>query len=505
MKTLIRPLLASLNQYGSYVYKEPDFRVDHLVIGAGVVGLAVANALARRWPEKSTYVIERHPQFGQETSSRNSEVIHAGLYYPADSLKTRFCLRGRELLYDRVQRGGIEAKKIGKLVVGGVNDAAYLQKLHMHCASLGEHGPPTRLLSGDEARELEPDLSRDIVHALHSPETGIVSVHDLMAQLANELSEMPGADEVPDAQIVYGTSVVRIDPHLPSTSASSKRGTDLSQEGWVAQLRTHDASHSETDALLARVVINATGLNAPRVLNTLLQARGVPSSEWVPMYFAKGSYASYRGPGTSHVRHLLYPTPQFGASPSTRQPHAVHSLGTHLTLDLDGHVRFGPDLTWLTPPTTMQEEDAVGYAHDFWETQLSPEPTDAWFDSMERAIQAYLPGVRRERLAADYAGIRPKLQGPESTTFQDFELVWHTSRGLGQQPVWQRTLPSEAPSAGVLLNMLGIESPGVTSALALGEYVVTQLAEGVWGPTNPRGKARAYVDDVGDASLAQWA
>lgn len=190
-------------------------------------------------------------------------------------------------------------------------DAAYLEKLHHHSTRLGPDAPPTTLLTGDEARELEPDLAPEITRALHSPRTGIVSAHEFMAQLEMELDTLPSG-ETPDAQVVYGTSAVRIDPD---------------PAGWVVQTRTHDAAHAgDTDALLAQVVINASGLNAPRALNALVHALRGPDGAMVPMYFAKGSYASYRGPGVGRVRRLLYPTPNFGAGKSGT--HAHHSLGS---------------------------------------------------------------------------------------------------------------------------------------------------------------------------------
>ncbi|KAI3614621.1 hypothetical protein CBS9595_003892 [Malassezia furfur] len=483
----VRPLYAQLNAHGRTAFRAWDVHVDHLVIGAGVVGLAVANALARRWPEKTTYVIERHAQAGQETSSRNSEVIHAGLYYPADSRKTQFCLRGREMLYARAQHQPISVKEVGKLVVGRTRaDAAYLERLHTHCQGLGALAPPTALLTGDEARALEPDLSPEITRALHSPRTGIVSAHELMAQLEAELDTLPDGTS-PDAQVVYGTSAVRIDPD---------------PDGWVVQTRTHDAAHAaDTDALRARVVVNASGLNAPRTLNALVaQLRG-GEQQMIPMYFSKGSYASYRGPGVDHVRRLLYPTPNFGAQDAGA--HAHQSLGTHLTLDLDGHVRFGPDAQWLAPAAVPAAPDDAGYLHDFWETQLYPDATDAWYAAMHAAIQQYLPGVERAGLAPDYSGIRPKLVGPGATQFSDFALLWHASRDLGQQHVWQHALPDVG--GGALVSLLGIESPGLTSSLALGEHVAEQVAARVWGAHNPRGRARRYVEHVGHDSLAEWA
>ena len=508
----VRPLLASLNAGAKHAYKQPDMRVDHLVVGGGVVGLAIANALARRWPEKTTFVVERHQLGGQETSSRNSEVIHAGMYYPRDSLKTRFCLRGRELLYQRAheaEQGSsppISVRQVGKLVVGdSPASVEYLEKLHRHCASLGEYAPPTQLLSGHEAREMEPDLSDNISRALFSSRTGIISAHELMANLEAELDELPDGTS-PDAQVVHGTSVVRIDPHTPEV-ASGKRGRDSSQEGWVVQTRTHDAAYGDTDAILARVVINASGLNAPRMLNSLVEqiSGDRDKASWIPMYFSKGSYASYRGPGIANVKHLIYPTPNFGGEGGGGGGAYAHqSLGTHLTLDLEGNVRFGPDVKWLTPPPENAErEDDMGFVHDFWESQLYPEATPEWYAQMHQEICKYLPQTVAEGLAPDYSGLRPKLAGPDAKRFVDFGITWHASRDLRSQKVWQEELPPGA-APGVLVSLLGVESPGLTSSLAIGEHVVEELARRVWGTHNRRGRARQVVHDAGHESLEEW-
>ena len=186
------------------------------------------------------------------------------------------------------------------------------------------------------------------------------------------------------------------------------------------------------------------------------------------------------------MSRLLYPTPNFGHAAAGG---AVQSLGTHLTLDLAGNVRFGPDAQWLSAPADADgEEDALGYTHDFWERQLAPDATEAWFDAMHAAIRAYLPGVSRAGLAPDYAGLRPKLVGPDARAFSDFGLVWHVSRDLRAQRLWQTALPPRR-GAGVMLSLLGIESPGLTSSLAIGEHVAAALATAVWGdgPQAPRG------------------
>ena len=440
------------------------------------MGLSIASAVAARWPEKTTYLVERNKSFGEETSSRNSEVIHAGLYYPADSLKTRLCLRGRELIYQRCQQHSVPHKQTKKLVVGADFSKAYLEKLQSHCDALGPLAPPTRLLTGQQARKLEPNLSDNIAWALLSERTGIVSSHELMASLERDLFD---AD---NAEIVYDTKVVRVDPNHPDRNAvNSKRGSDGSQDGWIVQTLTSDdgsASASDADALLAKVVINASGLNAPMVLNSLLSDLGGPSNDAIPMWHSKGNYASYKGRGADGIQHLIYPCPDT----RNKGTHAHTSLGTHLTLDLDGNVRFGPDTEWISPPSS---EDAI----DFWKRSLVVD--DARIESMYASITEYLPNIDKNGLAPDYAGIRPKLIGPDTRAFMDFQFLWHNSTNLTAQRLWQRAPGLPAPSTscispakesvdrvegGAMISLLGIESPGLTSCLAIGELVREMIA-----------------------------
>ncbi|EPQ27621.1 uncharacterized protein PFL1_04759 [Pseudozyma flocculosa PF-1] len=531
--TAIRPLVATLPSRSRYAYKEPELTVDHLVVGGGVVGLSIAAALAKRWPNKSTYLVERHRHFGEETSSRNSEVIHAGLYYPSHSLKTRLCLEGRELIYQRCQRLGIPYKQTKKLVVGGDYAQPYLAKLKQHCDSLGPLSPPTRLLSGDEARQLEPDLADSIGCALLSERTGIVSSHELMASLERELLDAE------NAEIVYDTRVVRVDPSRASSSPSSsssslgaKRGTDGSRQGWVVQTVTSDAgTSSDSDALLAKVVVNSSGLNGPMVLNSLLGSMG-SQEPLIPMWYAKGNYASYKGPGTRNVEHLIYPVPD-----TRKGTHAHTSLGTHLTLDLDGNVRFGPDTEWLSPPAPSSSSyssssslDAVDEDHiDFWRKSLTV--SESRLPTMYSQITEYLPHISRDGLAPDYAGIRPKLIGPGQGGFMDFTFLWHRSGDLGSQHLWQHApgtgpaspttttattpppvgrhhvqAPSEG-SGGAMISLLGIESPGLTSSLAIGEYVRDMVARSYYGDHRKeevRNKG-ARNEDVGGSGVDAWA
>ncbi|KII95913.1 hypothetical protein PLICRDRAFT_170512 [Plicaturopsis crispa FD-325 SS-3] len=428
----VKGLVAALNSSGKYRFKLPEYAVDHLVVGGG---LAIAQRLSQRFPDKSTYLVERRPRAGEEISSRNSEVIHSGLYYPPNSLKTRLCLRGRELLYDRCMQHGVPYRKTGKLVVANEHQRGYVEDLHAKAIKLewpkhsnpqpGARVLPTELISGDEARGLEPDLSTDIVAALLSPETGIVDSHGLMEDLEKDITESEGGE------LVYSTRVVRVDPY---------KGDE--EGGWVVQTVTGDADTG--DAMLARTVINASGLSSPFILNSLL-----PENLRIPIYYARGSCASYKGPGIASISRLIYPCPETGNA-------SFQSLGTHLTLDLDGKVRFGPDLEWISPPT--DDESSI----DFWEKHLVP--GESRLHEMHRAVTSYLPEVVLDGLQPDYVGVRPKLVGPKGG-FEDFRVrVDHPSQFGGN-----------GGESTPMISLLGIESPGLTSCLAIAEMVVEDV------------------------------
>lgn len=518
-----------------YGPREPSMQVDHLVIGGGVVGLAIAAQLARRYPEKSTFLVERHRRAGEETSSRNSEVIHAGLYYPPGSLKTQMCLRGRELLYQRCKEWSIGHKQVGKLVVGLRESKPYFERMLDHVASLGSLAPPLQLLTGEEAREKEPDLSQDIEWAVWSGRTGIVSSHELMESLEREILDAESGE------LVYDTEVVRVDPHLPSRSAvacSTKRGSDDSQEGWVVQTVTHSERrktitdiHANSDAILARVLINATGLSGPLVLNALhADGQFAPGrySEAMAAWFSKGNYVKYSGPGAKRVRSLIYPIPAMSAKGGLDQ-----GLGIHLTVDLAGNIKFGPDTEWLTPPTASGDGEDGDV--DFWASQLAPVASGKRLRAMHQSITSYLPGVELDALSPDYSGIRPKLV-PPGGGFMDFTLLSHRSRDLSSQPLWSyarlprdviaggaaqyfKGPPSDAAqngSGGAMFTLAGIESPGLTSSLAIGEVVGQMVAEQVWGfgdaikagrrrSSSMELPKRARNDEVGGLALDAWA
>ncbi|KAJ7233113.1 FAD dependent oxidoreductase [Mycena haematopus] len=319
-----------------YAYKSPESAVDYLVVGGGVVGLAIARSLS-----------QKHSRAGEEISSRNSEVIHSGLYYPPNSLKTRLCIRGRALLYDYFSS---HTRKIGKLVVATEKQRPYIESLHKQAQTLAWPSSfptvpdrlalPTQLLSGAQARQLEPDLSDEITAALWCPETGIVDSHSLMESFEKDIIDSEGGD------LVYSTRVVRVDPSTAALPDAQGAG-----HGWVVQMR-------------------------------------------IPFFYARGSYASYSGPGISHVSHLIYPCPD-------AENHGFQSLGTHLTFD-----------------SMVKSRRRLGSG--FWTTHLVPD--DSRLIEMYRAVSRYLPGVTLEGFQPDYVGVRPKLVGPQGG-FQDLSFA----------------------------------------------------------------------------------
>ncbi|GAA5893677.1 NAD(P)/FAD-dependent oxidoreductase [Sporobolomyces salmoneus] len=425
-----------------YPYLAPSLTVDTLVIGGGVVGLAIAERLTKAFVDKTTFLVERHGQVGQETSSRNSEVIHSGIYYPPNSLKTSLCIRGRDLLYSRCKEHGIPYRQTGKLVLASSKDQEkYLEKLFAKSKELKRNRleVPLEWLSGDEVRELEPDVGERVVSALRSPLTGIVDSHSLMENLEKEIMDSE------TGELVYGTRAVRIDRHEPT--GGGKRG-DGTESGWVVQTVTDDGSGGEGErtAVLAKSVVNAAGLNAHHILNQIL-----PDDKKLRLHFAKGSYFSYRGPGVSNVKHLLYPCPEENVS--------LSGLGTHLTMSLDNEIRFGPDVQWLDPPLENGED-----VPDFWEQNLAADE-----ERMSLAIeevQKFLPQVKAEGFSPDYAGIRPKLS-KKGETAVDFSIT-HPQPGF--------------------VSLTGIESPGLTSSLAIAEMVEGIMRKEVWGLGKGTGK-----------------
>jgi len=372
-------------------------RVDAVVIGAGAVGLAVGRALAQAGHE--TVVVEAAAGIGQGVSSRNSEVVHAGLYYTPGSLKARLCVRGKALLYALCERQGVPHRRCGKLVVA--TEAAQHAALDRLAAVAAANGVPVERWSAAQAQALEPEVA--CTAALWSPSTGIVDSHAYMLALQAELEAAGGAVALQSE--VLG---VRFSAGAPA----------------VLQVRS-GGPPGEVFELEAGVVVNAAGLHACTLARRFegLDATHVPR----PRY-AKGNYFALAG--RSPFRHLVYPAP------------VDAWLGVHLTLDLGGQARFGPDLEWLE----ADSPEGLDYAVD--PARAAP---------FETAIRRYWPGLPAGALQPAYSGVRPKIHGPGEPA-PDFRIDGPAQHGV----------------AG-LVNLFGIESPGLTSAMAVAEEVLLRL------------------------------
>ncbi len=376
-------------------------RVDAVVIGAGVVGLAVARALAQAGRE--VIVLEALTLIGSGVSSRNSEVIHAGIYYPQGSLKARLCVRGRDLLYAFCATHGVEQRRCGKLVVATTPaDTPKLDAIRQHAAA---NGVALQTLTRTQALALEPEL--DCAAALLSPESGIVDSHGLMTAL---LGDAEGA----------GAALA-----LQSPFTGAHREGDGARAGWVLLSGNTEPFEMRTDWL-----INCAGLDAQAVAARMV---GFPASAIPTRHLAKGHYFSLgrRAP----FSRLIYPTPVDGG------------LGVHLTLDLAGQARFGPDVLWLPD---MPADAPLDY---------TVEPSR--MAGFEADIRRYWPGLPAGVLTPDYSGIRPKLSGSGEPA-ADFRIDG----------------PQQHGCAGVV-QLFGIESPGLTASLAIAEMVCTMVTHPV--------------------------
>ncbi|WP_332776241.1 NAD(P)/FAD-dependent oxidoreductase [Polaromonas sp.] len=358
-------------------------QVDCVVVGAGVVGLAVARALALQGRE--VMVLEAADAIGTGTSSRNSEVIHAGIYYPQGSLKARLCVQGKALLYAYCGERGIAHRRCGKLIVATSQaQVAQLQTIIAKAAANGVHD--LLLLTREQARALEPQL--DCVAAVQSPSTGIVDSHALMLALQGDLENAGG-------MVVLNSPLAHAECSPAAIHLIAKDGTELQ----------------------ARSVVNAAGLYAPALAQRFagLSARFVPAS-----YYAKGNYFTLSG--RSPFQRLIYPVPE------------AAGLGVHLTIDLGGQAKFGPDVQWVDSPDDLVVDPARG-------------------DAFYAEVRKYWPVLQDGALIPGYAGLRPKI-GPPHEPAKDFLIQGPAEHGV--------------PG---LVNLFGIESPGLTSALAIGEHV----------------------------------
>ena len=364
-------------------------QVDCAVIGAGVVGLAVGRALAMRGRE--AVILEAEEAFGTHTSSRNSEVIHSGIYYPTGSLKARLCVSGRRALYRYCAEHGVAHRRIGKIVVATAE--AQLATLSKYREQAEINGvDDLRLLSATELHELEPEVSG--VAGFLSPSTGIIDSHGLMLAYLGDAEEHGAALAV----------------------ASAVCGGEIDSDGILLEV-----SGTEPMELRCRSVVNCAGLAAQAVARSL---RGLPEHTIPPTHYAIGHYYTLAGSPPFH--HLVYPVAR------------RDWLGVHVTVDLGGQVKFGPDLDWI---------DRIDYRFD-------ESRTEAFY----KAIRDYYPGLRDGALQPGYTGIRPKIYGPDMPA-ADFMIQGRAGHGVRG-----------------LVNLYGIESPGLTSSLAIADHVAALLA-----------------------------
>jgi len=363
--------------------------IECVVVGAGVVGLAVARALARSGRE--VVLVEAGEGIGVGISSRNSEVIHAGIYYPSGSLKAQLCVEGKQRLYAFCDERGVDYRRLGKLIVAtDDSQCAALQRLLEQGRRNGVQD--LQWLDAGQARALEPAVS--CVAALWSPSTGIVDSHALMLALQADA-------EASGASVAF---------HTPLASARcTGQGFELHMGG------------AEPMTLSCRELINCAGLSAPEVASRI---EGLPLQHIPQARLCKGSYFSFSG--RAPFRHLVYPAPESAG------------LGVHMTLDLGGQARFGPDVEWV---------DQVDY-------RVDPNRVHGFYE----AIRRYWPALPDDSLQPAYSGIRPKISGP-SEPAADFVISGPLEHGV--------------PG---LVNLFGIESPGLTSCLALAERVQAILA-----------------------------
>ncbi|MGE5371892.1 MAG: NAD(P)/FAD-dependent oxidoreductase [Solirubrobacterales bacterium] len=362
-------------------------RIDLTIVGGGVVGLAVALEAAIRWPEKTIALVERNDRLGQETSSRNSEVIHAGLYYPAGSLRALLCARGNERLYPFCQQHGIGHKKVGKLIVARhTGEMAGLEKVAKLAA---DNGRQLYWLAGDQVARMEPQVRCE--GALLSTETGILDSHGLMRAMEREAKS-------------HGVHLLL--------------KTDL--QGIDRQDGIYQLSFA-SEKIFSAQVVNAAGLHCDAVA----EMAGLDADALgYRLLWCKGEYFRLRR--RFDIRRLVYPVPE-----------STH-LGIHFTMDIEGSQKLGPN---------AYSVDRLDYGMN-----------ESNKTSFHEAVVQYIPGIRLDDLVPDYTGIRPRIAGMKDAE-RDFIIREESARGL--------------PG---LVNLIGIESPGLTSCLAIGEYVCDLLA-----------------------------
>ncbi|MEW6992186.1 NAD(P)/FAD-dependent oxidoreductase [Colwelliaceae bacterium 6441] len=364
---------------------------DAIIVGAGVVGLAIAARLSKRY--KKVLLIDKNGQFGEETSSRNSEVIHAGIYYPQKSLKAKLCVVGKAMLYQYCQERHIPHQRIGKLLVAhNDQEEAFLASTVTIAQNNGVDDLVWR--SSKQLKNAEPALSA--TSALLSPSTGIIDVHSYMQSLLAEI-EQNGGLFVANTQMLFAT------PQAQGFSVSLK-------------------SVDETLTVSTRHLINSGGLHSTAVAESIAD---LPNTLIPKLHWCRGHYFSYSGQSPFH--QLIYPIPE------------ANGLGIHASLDVGGQLKFGPDTQYIN--------------------KLSYGVSESLKEKFYLAIKKYFPAVEWDKLQPAYSGIRPKLQG-ENDGFCDFNIQTFEQHGING-----------------LVNLFGIDSPGLTSSLAIAEHVANALAK----------------------------
>lgn len=369
---------------------------SHVVIGGGVAGLAIAAELSKV-PTNNVLLLDKNERFGMETSSHNSEVIHAGIYYPSNSLKSQLCIEGKHIIYNELTfaKTGVSWLKCGKWIVAQTDqEDAVNETLLRRCRE--ELGIEVEMLSSQKAAKLEPFINVQR-SALSSPTSGIINSHSLIEYLAAIIQQNGG-------DMVLGSKVIGLEYSNNS--------------GYTVTCKDNYSDDAETVEITVENVVNSGGLYADQICNMLL-----PKDRHKRLYFAKGNYYKLNNAGFPPVNRLIYPVP----------PQNGKSLGTHLTIDMDRQIIFGPDLEYVDSRSDYKP---------------NPQNIPAAFE----AICRYYPHIDATDLEVSTCGIRPKLSGPGLKTFDDFYI-------------------KEEDGFPGFVNLLGIESPGLTASVAIGRYV----------------------------------
>jgi L-2-hydroxyglutarate oxidase LhgO len=368
-------------------------QVDCVVIGAGVVGLAVAREMALQGRE--TILLERENAFGTISSARNSEVIHAGIYYPKDSLKAQLCVQGNRMLYEYCRTHQVATQPYGKLIVA--SDETQISDLQaILYKAQNNQVPEIGIISGEEAKRLEPQLRCSA--AILSASTGIVDSHGYMLSLLGGFEDAGG-------MVAYQSPLI-----------SAKTLGAKAENGFALEIGGADEMQIQTQLL-----INCAGLSAPAIARKI---EGLDAGQVPKAYFAKGNYFSLSG--KSPFTHLIYPIPEPGG------------LGVHLTLDMGGQAKFGPDVEWLD----IDSEHQIAYT-------VNPKRSEGFYE----AVRRYWPGLKDGSLQPDYSGVRAKIVPPNAPA-GDFCINGPSEHGLQG-----------------LYNLYGFESPGLTSSLAIARHL----------------------------------